>query len=97
MANTAVGLAELGGRAGFIGAVADDDVGHTYTQDLRDAGVVFEPHCNESAEGELLGTGRCIVLISPTTLEPATIERRRRADHGHLPGRGVDPDRCGGA
>lgn len=64
VANTAVGLAELGGRAGFIGAVADDDVGHTYTQDLRDAGVVFEPHCNESGEGELLGTGRCIVLIS---------------------------------
>ena len=38
VANTAVGLAELGGRAGYIGAVADDDVGHTYIEDLRAAG-----------------------------------------------------------
>jgi sugar/nucleoside kinase (ribokinase family) len=64
VANTAVGLAELGGRAGFIGAVADDEVGHTYVQDLRDAGVAFEPVYGVTPAGDALGTGRCIVLIT---------------------------------
>jgi sugar/nucleoside kinase (ribokinase family) len=64
VANTAVGLAELGGRAGFIGAVADDEVGHTYVQDLRDAGVAFEPVFGVTPSGDALGTGRCIVLIT---------------------------------
>jgi sugar/nucleoside kinase (ribokinase family) len=64
VANTAVGLAELGGRAGFIGTVADDEVGHTYVQDLRDARVSFEPVYVGASAGEALGTGRCIVLIS---------------------------------
>ncbi len=32
VANTAAGIAELGGRAGFVGAVADDEVGRTYTE-----------------------------------------------------------------
>jgi sugar/nucleoside kinase (ribokinase family) len=63
VANTAVGLAELGGRAGFIGTVADDEVGHTYIADLREAGVSFEP-VYASSGGETLGTGRCIVLIT---------------------------------
>jgi sugar/nucleoside kinase (ribokinase family) len=64
VANTAVGLAELGGRAGFIGAVADDEVGHTYVHDLRAAGVAVEPHFGGVHEGVQLGTGRCMVLIS---------------------------------
>jgi sugar/nucleoside kinase (ribokinase family) len=64
VANTAVGLAELGGRAGFIGAVADDEVGHTYVENLRAAGVEFEPVYGASSEADALGTGRCIVLIS---------------------------------
>jgi sugar/nucleoside kinase (ribokinase family) len=64
VANTAVGVAELGGRAGFIGAVANDEVGHTYTRDLRSAGVRFEPVFDEVPAGDSLGTGRCVVLIS---------------------------------
>ena len=64
VANTAVGLAELGGRAGFVGAVADDEVGHTYVENLRAAGVAFEPVYGNSPGGDALGTGRCIVLIS---------------------------------
>ena len=62
VANTAVGLSELGGRAGFIGAVADDEVGHTYEENLRAAGVAFEPAHLEGDNGP--GTGRCMVLIS---------------------------------
>jgi sugar/nucleoside kinase (ribokinase family) len=64
VANTAVGLSELGGRAGFIGAVADDEVGHTYTENLRAAGVEFEPAVSGGNGEDSTGTGRCMVLIS---------------------------------
>jgi sugar/nucleoside kinase (ribokinase family) len=64
VANTAAGIAELGGRAGFVGAVADDEVGRTYADNLRAAGVEFEPSISESAAGDGLGTGRCVVLIT---------------------------------
>jgi sugar/nucleoside kinase (ribokinase family) len=64
VANTAAGIAELGGTAGFVGAVADDEVGRTYSDHLRASGVEFEPHVSETAAGDGLGTGRCIVLIT---------------------------------
>jgi sugar/nucleoside kinase (ribokinase family) len=64
VANTTAGIAELGGSAGFVGAVADDEVGRTYTENLRAAGVEFEPHLSESAAADGLGTGRCVVLIT---------------------------------
>ena len=64
VANTTAGIAELGGAAGFVGAVADDEVGRTYTEHLRAAGVEFEPHVSETAAGDGLGTGRCVVLIT---------------------------------
>ncbi len=64
VANTTAGIAELGGKAGFVGALADDEIGRTYTENLRAAGVEFEPHFSESAAGDGLGTGRCIVLIT---------------------------------
>ena len=64
VANTTAGIAELGGAAGFVGAVADDEVGRTYTENLRAAGVEFEPHLSETAAGDGLGTGRCMVLIT---------------------------------
>ncbi len=64
VANTAAGIAALGGAAGFVGAVADDEVGRTYSENLRAAGVEFEPHLSESAAGDGLGTGRCVVLVT---------------------------------
>ncbi len=64
VANTAVGLSILGGTAAFIGAVADDEVGRTYGENLRAAGVEFEPWLSETAEGEELGTGRCMVMVT---------------------------------
>jgi sugar/nucleoside kinase (ribokinase family) len=54
----------LGGTSGFVGTVADDEVGRTYAENLRAAGVEFEPHLSETAAGDGLGTGRCIVLIT---------------------------------
>ncbi len=64
VANTTAGIAELGGTAGFVGAVADDEVGRAYAVNLRAAGVEFEPHLSETAAGDGLGTGRCMVLIT---------------------------------
>ncbi|HVA06956.1 MAG TPA: adenosine kinase [Acidimicrobiales bacterium] len=64
VANTAAGFAELGGRAGYIGAVAEDDVGQTYVENLRAAGVEYDPTYSDSAGAELLGTGRCMVLVT---------------------------------
>jgi sugar/nucleoside kinase (ribokinase family) len=64
VANTTAGIAALGGTAGFVGAVADDEVGRTYSEKLRDVGVEFEPHFSESAAGDGLGTGRCVVLVT---------------------------------
>src|SRR5881275_2716509 len=39
--NTAAAVAALGGRAGFIGQVAPDELGHFYRDDLTAAGVEF--------------------------------------------------------
>lgn len=39
--NTAAGVAALGARAGFIGQVAPDQLGHFYIHDLRATGVEF--------------------------------------------------------
>ena len=64
VANTTAGIAELGGTAGFVGAVADDEVGRNYAENLRNAGVEFEPHVSETVAGDNLGTGRCVVLIT---------------------------------
>lgn len=60
-ANTAVGVASLGGRAGFVGRVRDDQMGAVFTHDIRAAGVSFESA--PAASGP--PTGQCLVLISP--------------------------------
>ena len=41
-ANTAVGVAALGGRAAFLGKVRDDQLGGVYIHDIRAAGVDFD-------------------------------------------------------
>lgn len=61
-ANTAAGVASLGGTPGFIGRVAADVLGEVFTHDLRAAGVVYEPL--EVVEHEL-GTARCLILVTP--------------------------------
>lgn len=60
-ANTAAGVAALGGRAAYIGRVADDTFGKVFTHDLRNAGVSFEsPVADGSAP-----TGRSLVIVTP--------------------------------
>jgi sugar/nucleoside kinase (ribokinase family) len=60
-ANTVVGVVSLGGTAGFVGRVRDDELGRVFTHDIRAAGVDFT--CAPAADGP--PTGRCLVLVSP--------------------------------
>lgn len=60
-ANTAVGVASLGGKAAFVGKVADDEIGHFYTADLRAAGVDYTTKWLEHGAG----SGRSMILITP--------------------------------
>lgn len=41
-ANTAAGVAALGGRAAFVGKVAQDDLGAAFTADFKKTGIAFE-------------------------------------------------------
>lgn len=61
VANTAHGLASLGGRAGFIGKIADDELGKVFTDDLHGAGVSFFP----APKNHGLPTGRCVIVVTP--------------------------------
>jgi len=84
-ANTAVGVASLGGSAAFVGKVVDDRLGKVFVEDLRASGVVFEPVADRSGD-EQVGTGRCLVVVTEdaertmatylgaaTTIQPADV------------------------
>jgi sugar/nucleoside kinase (ribokinase family) len=60
-ANTAVGLAALGGTAAFVGRVHDDDLGKAFCRDIRDAGVTFA--ATPAAVGA--PTASSIILVTP--------------------------------
>ena len=60
-ANTMVGAAGFGARAGFIGRVKDDALGAVFAHDIRAAGVAFDTA--PSADGP--STGRCYVVVTP--------------------------------
>lgn len=60
-ANTLAGIASLGGRGAYIGKVADDALGETFTRDLNAAGVRY-------ATAPLSGgpaTARCLINVTP--------------------------------
>jgi sugar/nucleoside kinase (ribokinase family) len=42
-ANTIAGVASFGGKAAYLGKVADDALGRTFTQDMRAIGAHFDP------------------------------------------------------
>ena len=60
-ANTAAGVAALGGRAGFIGQVAPDQLGEVFSHDIRAAGVEF----TTAAQDFGVPTARCLILVTP--------------------------------
>jgi sugar/nucleoside kinase (ribokinase family) len=59
--NTAAGLAALGIRTGFIGQVADDQLGQIYKHDIAAQGVDFLV----PARGDVGATARCLILVTP--------------------------------
>ncbi len=60
-ANTMAGIAALGGRAGFIGKVRDDELGGIFAHDIRAVGVAF---ATPAAAGGP-ATARCLILVTP--------------------------------
>jgi len=62
-ANTAAGVAALGGRAAFLGRVADDPLGRAFTHDIRSVGVAFDPRPAPAVPGKAV-TGHCLVLVT---------------------------------
>ncbi|HEY5713133.1 MAG TPA: adenosine kinase [Allosphingosinicella sp.] len=60
-ANTMAGVAAFGGRAGFVGQVADDQLGEIFTHDIRALGVEFLTPPRSGG----LPTGRCLILVTP--------------------------------
>ena len=59
--NTAAGVAALGGRAGFIGQVAPDELGTFYRHDLTAAGVEFTTPAGDVGAP----TARSMILVTP--------------------------------
>jgi len=60
-ANTLAGIAQLGGRAAFIGRVRDDQLGAIFAHDIRSVGARFETP--PAVEGP--ATARCLILVTP--------------------------------
>jgi sugar/nucleoside kinase (ribokinase family) len=64
-ANTAVGVAALGGRAGYIGKLAADALGEVFLHDITAAGVAMGRLAPVPVDpGADLATGRCLVLVT---------------------------------
>ena len=61
VANSIVGLSQLGNKVGFIGKVNDDDLGSKYEEGLKKENVEYF----YSIKKEELPTGTCLILITP--------------------------------
>ena len=61
IANSIVGLSQLGNKVGFIGKVNDDDMGQKYEEGLKKEKVDYF----YSKKKESLPTGTCLILITP--------------------------------
>ena len=61
VANSIVGLSQLGNKVGFIGKVCDDDLGSKYEEGLKSENVEYF----FSKKKEELPTGTCLILITP--------------------------------
>jgi fructokinase len=61
VANSIVGISQLGDEVGFIGKVSDDDFGSKYEEGLKKENVKYF----YSKKKEKLPTGTCLILITP--------------------------------
>ena len=62
-ANSMAGIAAMGGKAAFIGQVADDQLGEIFRHDMRALGVRFDTPALDGGSHE--PTGRCLILVTP--------------------------------
>ena len=61
VANSIVGLSQLGNEVGFIGKVSDDELGSKYEEGLKQEDVKYF----YSKKKEDLPTGTCLILVTP--------------------------------
>ena len=61
VANSIVGLSQLGDEVGFIGKISDDDLGNEYEEGLKKEDVKYF----YSKKKEKLPTGTCLILVTP--------------------------------
>ena len=61
VANSIVGLSQLGNNVGFIGKVSDDELGVKYEEGLKKEKVKYF----YSKKKEKIPTGTCLILITP--------------------------------
>ena len=61
VANSIVGLSQLGNNVGFIGKVSDDELGAKYEEGLKKEKVKYF----YSKKKEAIPTGTCLILITP--------------------------------
>jgi len=61
VANTIVGLSQLGDKVGFIGKISNDELGGKYEEGLKKENVQYF----YSKKKETLPTGTCLILITP--------------------------------
>ena len=60
VANSIVGLSQLGNKVGFIGKVSDDDLGNKYEEGLKK-----KKYSSFIQKKEAIPTGTCLILITP--------------------------------
>jgi sugar/nucleoside kinase (ribokinase family) len=61
VANSIVGLSQLGSKVGFIGKLSDDEFGRKYEEGLKKENVEYF----YSKKSEKLPTGTCLILVTP--------------------------------
>ena len=61
VANSIVGISQLGDEAGFIGKISDDKFGNNYEEGLKKENVEYF----YSKKKEILPTGTCLILVTP--------------------------------
>ena len=61
VANSIVGLSQLGSKVGFIGKVSDDELGNKYEEGLKSENVEYF----YNKKKEELPTGTCLILVTP--------------------------------
>ena len=59
-ANSMAGIAAMGGKAAFIGQVADDQLGVIFEHDMHALGVRFDTPAASGGPP----TGRCLILVT---------------------------------